>query len=313
MTSSAISRALLVRRPGPLPARVIAARSASALDRPLAGDAELELLVPSDELVVQGAFDVQRAGPRRGSGGGPVRVGPGSLWIQLALARPDALVPCDAERLLNRHVRPLLEALTRAGALAHYFGRDWVSSSKRPLAAVGFAHEARTGRACFEAVVAVSTPFAEAGRRSFLGNAPATLAELGRRAPDVARLGDGLVAAFAKASGREVETLALANSLPEAEDPEVVPFLATGEEAIGPIGAGREASGRLRVGGELMASRDAMTALEDALAALEADGRVTDVDAVSAAIDGALGPPAVVFGVRALVALRDVIVRAARA
>lgn len=297
---------LIVRPAASRSARAIAARSAAALDRPLAGEAELELFVPTDELVVSGAFDLARPGPRRGSGGGPVRVGPGSLWLQLALARPDALVACDAERLVNRHVRPLLAALTRAGALAHYFGRDWVSASKRPVAAVGFAHDAGTGRALFEAVVAVTTPFAEAGRPSFLGHAPVTLAELARRPPDVARLAEGIEEAFRTASGREATVAAVEEEWPLAPDPEVVPFGATEEEAIGVVGAGRDACGRLRVGGELMASRDAVAALEEALVALD----TRDPEAVGAAVDASLAPPAVVFGVRRYASLRDVIVRA---
>jgi hypothetical protein len=40
--------------------------------------------------------------------------------------------------LLNRNVRPFLRAFTRAGAMAHYFGREWISLRKRPAALLGF-------------------------------------------------------------------------------------------------------------------------------------------------------------------------------
>ena len=158
-------------------------------------------------------------------------------------------------------------------------------------------------------IVAVTTPFAVAGRASFVGHAPVTLAELARRAPDVERLAEGVVDAFAALSGGDVLGASSEEDWPLAEDAEVVPLSATEDEAIGPVGAGRDAAGRLRVGGELMASRDAVVALEDALASIDA----RDPAAVSAAVDASLGPPAVVFGVRRLASIRDAIVRAARA
>lgn len=306
---------LPVHRPPPVAAPVAAAWSRSALDRPLSAAAELVVLRLADEALVRGAFDHARAEEAplaRGSGGPPVRVGPGSLWVQLALARPDALVACDAPRLVNRYVRPLLKAVTKSAALAHWFGRDWVSASKRPVAFVGFAHDARTGRALVEAVIAGSTPFATGPRPSFLGHAPATLAELTGRTPDLVSLAEAVSAAYATAYDREATVVSL--ELPPADDPTLPPvaWSATEEEAIGTVGAGRDASGRLRVGGELMASRDAMESLEAAIASLDGAGRVSDEDAVGAAVDAALGPPATVFGVRALRSVRDVVVRAGR-
>jgi hypothetical protein len=300
--------------------RALAARSRRALDRSLTEDAELAVLVAEDEATVRGAFDHARAGAlplARASGGAPVLVGPGSIWVQLALARPDALVACDAERLLNRYVRPLLSALTRTSALAHYFGRDWVSASKRPVAYVGFAHDSGTGRALFEAIVAVTTPFAApdaAGRASFRGQAPATLADVARHPPDLARVADAIVDAYASAYDRSV--LVVADDARDADDGPAgadFPWSATAEEPMGQIGAGRDGAGRLRVGGELMASRDAMTALASALDVLDAAGRAADEGAVGAAVASALAPPATLFGVRALGTLQDVVVRAARA
>lgn len=304
------ARAIDVVQGEPAPVAALAARSSSALDRPLAGVAELFVGTATDEGVAVGAFDHARSGVRRGSGGAPVRVGPGSVWLQLALARANALADADPPRLVNRYVRPLLQALTKTSTLAHYFGRDWVSASRRPVAFVGFAHDATTGRCLVEAVVAVTTPFADPPWASFRDAAPATLVDLAPRA-DVARVTEAIVAAYAKAYGFDPEARterldALADVASGA------PWSATAAEAIGLVGAGRDARGRLVVGGELMASRDAMSRLHAALAALDDAGRARDPEAVGEAIDACLGDPgAVVFGVRSLDAIRRVILEAA--
>src|SRR5690349_18156931 len=77
---------------------------------PAHADAALVIGAPSDEALVLGAFqrksELSSDAPlplfRRGSGGGVVRVGRGSLWLQLVLVRPDALVACSPDKLLNR-------------------------------------------------------------------------------------------------------------------------------------------------------------------------------------------------------------------
>jgi hypothetical protein len=295
----------VLRLDGASPAR-LAALSRDALDRVMTSEAELVVAVPQGEAVVLGAFqrasEVTSGSPRvrRGSGGAAARVGPGSVWVMLALARPDALVACDAARMLNRYVRPILSAMTKSGALAHYFDRDWISVARRPAALVGFAHDASTGRALVEAVIAVSTPFATGERASFLGKAPTTLAE---HAPAVvpAKVADAIAAAYPAAYGRSAVPFAPRERDAAAADDDG-PWTATREEAIGILAAGRDRRGRLRVGGELMASRDAMARLEDALAR---------GDDASHAVDEALGAPGVVtFGVRSLDSIRDVIERA---
>ena len=64
----------------------------------------------------------------------------------------------------------------------------------------------------------------------------------------------------------------------------------------------------MRVGGELMASRDVMAALEEAIASLPNDA---DAETIGAAVDAAFGAPGVVVeGVRALASVRDAIARA---
>ena len=88
------------------------------------------------------------------------------------------------------------------------------------------------------------------------------------------------------------------------------PWAATREEAIGTIGAGRDRAGRLRIGGELMASVDALARLEDLIAELPADANAEDV---GRAVDDALTTGgAVTFGVRSLETLRDVILDASK-
>ncbi len=299
--------AAAVACPGALPPAEIAARSRGALDRPLTRDVELTIAHASAEAVLLGAFG--RAAPgeigaertllRRGSGGAAVRIGPGTLWVSLTLANLDALVPCAPDKILNRHVRPLLRALGRVGALAHYFGRDWLSVAHRPAAAVGFAHDRASGRLHVEAFVAVSTPFALGPRASFLGKESGTLDALVGRPISMDRLAREIVEAYAP----EAAALALLTIVADAADPRPdPPWAATAEEAIGEVGAGADASGRLRVGGELMVSRDALAALEARLAAGEE---------VHAAIDASLAAPGVALeGVRSLRSLADVVTRA---
>jgi hypothetical protein len=324
----------------------LAAMSRDALDRPLEGDAELLVGEPADEAIVLGAFQrrseiAEQSGAmrivRRGSGGAEAVVGPGTLWLQLSLARPDALVACEPSRLLNRYVRPLLRALAKVGALAHYFDRDWISASKRPVGMISFAHDATTGRALVEAIVGVHTPFALRPRASYLGKAPATLAELGVRV-DVAQLADATATAYASAYGRVAiarvksavserpgqaaldahrgmldapsSGLDEPRATPDAPDEREAPWAATRDEAIGAVAAGRDASGAMRVGGELMASRDAIRRLEMRLRTVAG----MDADAIGRALDETLGAPGVaLLGVRSLVSLRDAIVEAAGA
>ncbi len=301
----------------------IVAHSRAALDRPLAQPGELWIAVASDEALVLGAFqrDVGLApGPRvrRGSGGPEVRLAPGTVHVALALAHPGALVPCDEKRIVNRAVRPLLRALTRIGALAHFFGRDWVSVQHRPAAWVGFAHDAGTRRTLFEAFIAVRTPFHVTERPSFLGKTPGTLEEIVGKPIEPQRLVDAIVDAYVGSwAVVPVEAAAPAPDRQHADDlsPAVLPrpdrqhaddlpWAATVEEAIGPIGAGPDASGTFRVGGDLLVSRDA-------LARLEAAAPHTPDDALGALVDETLAAPGVALdGVRSLTQVRDLIARA---
>jgi hypothetical protein len=287
-------------------------------------DARLVVAVPSTEAIVLGAFqrrsELLPLGPddaalpvyRRGSGGAAARVGPGTVWVQLALARLDALVPCTADKLLNRYVRPLLRALGRVTSRpVHYFGRDWISAAHRPVALVAFAHDASSGEASFEALVAVRMPFALRERASFMGKEPATLDEIAGTPIDGTAVAGAIASAYR----------ALASDVREAAPPPIAlaePLLADDhawsavrEEAIGIVACGRDASERLRVGGELMVSRDAVARLEDRIAAL---GSGATADDVGRAVDEAFTTRgAVLFGVRSLASIRDVVVAALEA
>jgi hypothetical protein len=235
-------------------------------------------------------------------------VGPGTVWIQLSLARTDALVACTADKLLNRYVRPLLRALTRAsGVPASYFGRDWVSAAHRPVALVAFAHEASTGSGLFEAIVAVRTPFAPSDRPSFLGKAPATLEELAGRALDAEAVAATILGAYRDLAS-DVRAVPAAEIAPATAVGSEPAWRATRDEAIGSIAAGRDASGRLRVGGELMASYDAIARLEDLVMALPPNATP---DEIGRAVDEALTTAgAITFGVGSLASIRDAIVDA---
>ena len=312
-----------ILRAGERSVREIAGHSRAALDRPLALPGELWTAVARDDGLLLGAFQRGSSGPdarwRRGSGGPAVRLGPGTVHVALALAHPGALTACDEKRIVNRSVRPLLRALTRVGATAHFFGRDWVSVLHRPAAWVGFAHDATTGRTLFEAFVAVRAPFHVADRPSFMGKPPGTLEAIVGKSIEPQRIVDAIVEAYVAAWA----VLPVETAPPEAPDrqhaddratggPESAdepPWAANVEEAIGTLGAGPDARGVFRVGGDLLVSRDA-------LARLEARSPQVPDAALGALVDELLAAPGVALdGVRSLTSIRDVIAlgRAAKA
>ena len=308
---------------GSRPATEIAEHSRTALDRSLLCEAELSVALVTDEARILGAFQrleepSNRAGSasegsrrclRRGSGGPEVLVGPGTLHVALALANPGILAACDETRIVNRYVRPLLRALAATGSPAAFFGRDWISVSKQPVAWVGFGHDATTGRTLFEAFVAVASPFASPGRGSFRGKVPSTLQSIAGRVLDPARLAHAVVDAYAE--GRDVRQLEptpvtapdFVTATEVTSDP---PWAATYEEVIGIVGAGPDSRGVFRVGGDLLVSRDALARLETRAA------QASEED-IGPIVDATLKAPGVALdGVRTLASLRDVIARARR-
>jgi hypothetical protein len=186
-----------VRRSLELDVADLVAASQSTLTAPLQGDAELWLARPSEEATIP-----EEHGLLGLAGGPPIHVGPGSLWVAFLLPRPEAMVPCDEPRIVNRYVRPLMRAMTKRGALAHYFGRDWISVGHRPAAWVGYAHDPATQRTTLEAVVAASTPFAVEPWPSFRGKEHGTLESIMGKAFDVTLLANAVVASYSDAYGR---------------------------------------------------------------------------------------------------------------
>lgn len=272
-------------------AAAIANASRDAMARALAHPMEIEIGFASDERVLLGAF--QRAcdvpdGDRaiaRGTAGAAVRVGRGTLHVLVAIARLEH----DETQILNRHVRPILRALD-----ANYFGRDWISLEHRPIAHVGFAHERATGRTVVEAFIAVRTLFDVAERASHRGKKTATLEEIrGAKIDD-----DGLVRKIVDAFGTHE---ALTREPHEPSEVDVItrddpPWAARVDEAIGPVCAGRDARGVMRVGGEFMASFDAVRDLEERIAR-----ETMTPQKIREAVNDALGAPhTALLGVRTL-------------
>lgn len=298
-------------------AREIAAYSRSSLDTPLARDAQVWVAVVKDEGVLLGAFQraagLAASGPlfRRGSGGPEARLGSGSVHVAVSMAHPGALAAADAGRIVNRAVRPLLRALSKAVGPAHFFGRDWVAVDHRPVAWAGFAHDTGTRRTLFEAFVAVTTPFTPAGRASFRGRSPATLEGVAGRPVDPARLATAIADRYAE--GHEAtpfEPPATPDSSTDEDLRADPPWAETCEEAIGLLGAGVDARGVFRVGGDLLVSRDALARLEERVALLAADAPPEEFGRV---VDSTLAAPGVALeGVRSLASVRDLVIRARR-
>ncbi len=314
-----MKRGLGIRLRGPTDARVAIMDEAESLDRELQFDAELSVTEMVAEASVLGAFQRRVDAPpgavlaRRVSGGALVRAGAGTLHVALALTNPATLVACAPRTILNRYVRPLLRALTRCGAPASYFGRDWISVAHRPAASVGFAHDAGTGRTVFEAFVAVRGTFSEP-RASFLGKPPGSLESACERVFDAGDVARAIVDAYRTASDREPHELsprATAFAVPREELAAEPAWTACVEEAIGLVCAGRDRHGVLRVGGDWLVSRDAVVELEAKIASL---GTAPEPDEVGRAVQETLGASSVALeGVRDLGNVRDVIVHALRA
>ena len=105
------------------------------------------------------------------------------IWT-LALPHLGALVGgTRPETLLNRNVRPFLKGFARAGAAAHYFGREWIAVHHRPGALLGF-DVAPSGAVLIEVIagydagIAIPDQLAALEERSvdrWRGKAPASL------------------------------------------------------------------------------------------------------------------------------------------
>ncbi len=292
----------------------LAAHSARALDRPLRCGAELWVAVATAPGALLGAFGRGTGLPdewsleRRGSGGPLVHVGPGTIHVALSMVRPGVLHGGDARHIVNRSVRPLLRALTRFTPGAYYFGRDWIAVAHRPAAWVGFGHDAGTGRTLFEAFVAVSSPFAPQATPSSRAKEPTTLDEVVGRSLDPVAIARAIVMSYCQG----IETMAVVaepgapSGVMARTDPRSdPPWAATRCEAIGVVGAGSDARGDFRVGGDLLVSRDALHRLESRVRQAVAEAEIAR--AVAAELQA---PGVALEGVRSVESVADVIVRA---
>jgi hypothetical protein len=149
-----------------------------------------------------------------------------------------------------------------------------------------------------------------ADRVSYLGKSPTTLERLAGAAMQIRGLANAVVDAYGALA--DVTLASTEAILPEASEtcevPDEPPWLATRMEGIGLLGAGPDSKGRFRVGGEFMASRDAMAQLEARLATLSENAGTNDIERAVEESLGALG--VTTFGLRTLASLREVIVEA---
>ncbi|MBI2389846.1 MAG: hypothetical protein HYV09_09660 [Deltaproteobacteria bacterium] len=242
---------------------------------------------------------------RRASGGPAVRIGRGRVHVALHLRSPDALGGVsDPGRALNRHVRPLLRALTSLGDVtATSGGRDVILMGGEPVAWVGVAHERRTGRTVVEAIVNVSASFAlddaldlahGAIAPRWLGKPVRTIDQVLGRSVEPALVVEAILRELAITAEGQIDRIELP-ALPRSRvDLDQAPFTAMVEEVVGLLGAVVERD-RVALGGDLYASTDALEALGAELFALGPD---VDDARLSAAVDAAFAEGTLLLGVQ---------------
>jgi len=215
----------------------------------------------------------------------------------------------DPNRALNRHVRPLLHALQTLGAPATSGGRDIVLVRAEPIAWMGVRHSRQSSAIGVEAIVAIGSDFAIPSELDlahgaiaprFLGKTPTTLRDL-----DAARVLESIVQTYGALADQDVATLDSYASTPLDPRLDERPFDAMVEEAIGLIGA-RIDEDRVTIGGDLMASYDALDELGRSLHRL---GPECEDTALFSCIDQHLAPSsgAMLVGVRSLTSIAKVV------
>jgi hypothetical protein len=292
---------------------------------PLEGAEGALLIAPLEgDAIALGSFEIARSTldlerlelplVRRATGGPPIRVRTGQVHLALHLRAPGVLGGvADPNRVLNRHVRPLLHALATIGAQVSSGGRDIVLSRGAPVGWIGARHCRASSETGIEAIVAVSSDFSvppalDLAQGSiaprFLGKSPSTLAAVGGPA-EGARVVSAIVDAYRALAEGSVTLREGHAAPPDRVDLVAPPFDAMVEEAIGLLGARVDAQ-RVLLGGDLMASHDALEALGRALHAL---GHDCEDAALFACIDAHLSPPsgAMLIGVRHLSSIAKVV------
>ncbi|MGK3996487.1 lipoyl protein ligase domain-containing protein [Sorangium sp. So ce1024] len=234
--------------------------------------------------------------------------GRGVVWT-LALPHVAALAPdATARTLLNRNVRGFLRGFARAGAPAHYFGREWISLQHRPAALLG-VDAAQDGAVLLEVLAGHDAPPAipaelaapdERAVDRWRGKAPAALAEVvpARVSPEA--LAGAVIEAVALhaglplADGGEAPELALARFQPiTAPDDPVPPGAGAVVLARVPIGwieaaaaaAVDGAPARAWLGGDVLTARWLLDALGRGASPASLDASPASLDASPASLD----------------------------
>jgi hypothetical protein len=127
----------------------------------------------------------------RGQPGVALDVPAGTLVVGLALLHDDVLLPTPADRVLNRNVRGLLRGLG-----AQYFGGEHLVIAGRPIAWVGFDHDADR-RVLIEAFIGVEAAIATWPISDMRGRSYASLRELGSH-DSAMQLAERIVAGHAR-------------------------------------------------------------------------------------------------------------------
>lgn len=252
--------------------------------------------------VVLGRFGAGDGALMTRASGGPVLCLSGKvLYVGLALDRARPLIPdVTIVNFLNRYVRPLRHALSGAGRPVAYFGRDWLSVEKRPVAQVGFAYDDR--HALFEAWVSIEgSLWEDASRSSFRGRLPTSLAVRDWRV-----VVEDVAGAYRKTLGLERARKPLAiGVVPTAERlGRPTKFDAEASCAIGSMGICMH-GGRVSLGGDWMANGDEVARIESSIEEGIKRGDVLDHGSVLTALSSeTLG----LFGVETLASYATLIV-----
>lgn len=163
---------------------------------------------------------------RRATAGTAVYVGARGIVWTLALPDVAALAPDATMRtLLNRNVRGFLRGIREAGAVAHYFGRAWISVRKRPAAVMGF-EVSPGGAVLLEVLAGIEAPpgvpegLAADEERAvdrWLGKAPVGLGEA--MGGDALGIADAVMRAVAARAGGPIEEVASIEPIEPIEPP----------------------------------------------------------------------------------------------
>ncbi|MEP7119897.1 MAG: hypothetical protein ABJE95_03260 [Byssovorax sp.] len=264
----------------------------AVLDLARGGDAAITASLVSGPAVVLGALQI--AGRvvdlaacatvgtpvlRRCTTGTAVYIGSQAIVWTLALPHVAALHPdATARTLLNRNVRGFLAGLSRGGAPARYFGREWIAVDHRPAALLGVGALA-DGRIVIEvfagldATIALPRALSADAERAvdrWRGKEPLAL---GATDPEALarRVIEAVAARAGSPSARAVVPIDLPIAAPITDPRDPLPHgLTLAASARAPIGwidaAVAAAPSRLWIGGDALVAAFAVTALAGALA-----------------------------------------------